>query len=206
MNILFSRMPVESKSYIANCSLAHSLMFRWLLLHWANPCSLFFFFHEMCSYIQTIIHYNFNNNQNIHHFCHLEFNLMLSWCRSPGCKPYDSKQSCCPFHQNGRWWQTVSYLTKHTVIEGQTHHSLLMPTVLTLDFPSLYTPQTCQVIWRGWKSMQKKYRMSCKPLQILVKTSKIFFSCKEHACACQDTKRQMYLEWVHNTLKCKVFY
>lgn len=45
---------------------------------------------------------------------------------------------------------------QHTVIEGQTHHSLLMAAVFPLDFSSLYTPQTSQVVWRGcWKKTTK---------------------------------------------------
>lgn len=40
-------------------------------------------------------------------------------------------------------------LTKHTVIEGQTHHGLLMAAVLPFDLSGLHTPQTCQVIRGG---------------------------------------------------------
>lgn len=35
---------------------------------------------------------------------------------------------------------------QHTVIEGQTHHSLLMAAVFPLDLSGLYTPQTSQVV------------------------------------------------------------
>lgn len=40
-------------------------------------------------------------------------------------------------------------LSKHTVIEGQTHHGLLMATVLPFDLSGLHTPQTCKVIGGG---------------------------------------------------------
>lgn len=40
---------------------------------------------------------------------------------------------------------------QHTVIEGQTHHGLLVAAVFPLDLPGLHAPQTSQVVWGGYR-------------------------------------------------------
>lgn len=39
-----------------------------------------------------------------------------------------------------------SFSAQYTVIESQTHHSLLVSAVLPLDLPGLHTPQTSKVV------------------------------------------------------------
>ena len=49
----------------------------------------------------------------------------------------------CPYPNSSALSSTSA---QHTVIESQTHHSLLVAAVLPLDLPGLHTPQTSQVV------------------------------------------------------------
>lgn len=58
---------------------------------------------------------------------------------------------CLPSPVSSSLSSSSSSSAQHTVIEGQTHHGLLVAAVFPLDLPGLHAPQTGQVVWGGYR-------------------------------------------------------
>lgn len=64
------------------------------------------------------------------------------------CPPSTFAQIVC--HLPSLLLSSSSSSAQHTVIEGQTHHGLLVAAVFPLDLSGLHAPQTSQVVWGGY--------------------------------------------------------